>query len=182
MLSEIQSLDKEYYMNTFGSRLPVMFEKGEGMRLYSSEGKEYYDFLGGIAVTALGHSHPVFVNKLKEQLDKVVHTSSLYYIENQARLAKKLVENSSADRIFFANSGAEANEGAMKLAKIFFHKKGEERYEIITFNKSFHGRTLATVAATGQEKYQKPYYPLLPGVKWCAPYVKGICCTAQRPL
>ena len=169
MLTEIQSLDKEYYMNTFGNRLPVMFEKGEGMRLYSSEGKEYYDFLGGIAVTALGHSHPTFVNKLKEQLDKVVHTSSLYYIENQARLAKKLVENSCADRIFFANSGAEANEGAMKLAKIFFHKKGEERYEIITFNKSFHGRTLATVAATGQEKYQKPYYPLLPGVKQVEP-------------
>ena len=169
MLTEIQSLDKEYYMNTFGNRLPVMFEKGEGMRLYSSEGKEYYDFLGGIAVTALGHSHPVFVSKLKEQLDKVVHTSSLYYIENQARLAKKLVENSCADRIFFANSGADANEGAMKLAKIFFHKKGEERYEIITFNKSFHGRTLATVAATGQEKYQKPYYPLLPGVKQVEP-------------
>lgn len=169
MIEEIKSLDKKYYMNTFGDRLNVMFEKGEGMRLYSSEGKEYYDFLGGIAVTALGHNHPKFVEALKNQLDKLIHTSSLYYIENQARLAQKIVEKSSCDRVFFANSGAEANEGAMKLAKIFFHKKGEERYEIISFNKSFHGRTLATVAATGQEKYQKPYYPLLPGIKQVEP-------------
>lgn len=169
MIDKIKSLDKKYYMNTFGDRLNVMFEKGEGMRLFSSEGKEYYDFLGGIAVTALGHNHPKFIEALKNQLDKVIHTSSLYYIENQARLAQKIVEKSSCDRVFFANSGAEANEGAMKLAKIFFHKKGEERYEIISFNKSFHGRTLATVAATGQEKYQKPYYPLLPGVKQIEP-------------
>ncbi len=169
MIEEIKSLDKKYYMNTFGDRLNVMFEKGEGMRLFSSEGKEYYDFLGGIAVTALGHNHPKFIEALKNQLDKVIHTSSLYYIENQARLAQKIVEKSSCDRVFFANSGAEANEGAMKLAKIFFHKKGEERYEIISFDKSFHGRTLATVAATGQEKYQKPYYPLLPGIKQVEP-------------
>lgn len=169
MIEKIKSLDKRYYMNTFGDRLNVMFEKGEGMRLFSSEGKEYYDFLGGIAVTALGHNHPKFIEALKNQLDKLIHTSSLYYIENQARLAQKIVEKSSCDRVFFANSGAEANEGAMKLAKIFFHKKGEERYEIISFNKSFHGRTLATVAATGQEKYQKPYYPLLPGIKQVEP-------------
>lgn len=169
MLNEIKAIDKQYYMNTFGERLPVMFTHGEGMKLFSSEGKEYYDFLGGIAVTALGHSHPEFIKALKDQLDKLIHTSSLYYIENQARLAKKLAEKTCADRVFFANSGAEANEGAMKLAKIYFHKKGEERYEIISFNHSFHGRTLATVAATGQEKYQKPYYPLLPGVKQVEP-------------
>ena len=169
MLNDIIELDKNYYMNTFGDRLKVAFEAGEGMRLIADDGKEYYDFLGGIAVTALGHSHPKFIQTLKNQLDKVLHTSSLYYIENQAKLAKKLVENSCADRAFFANSGAEANEGAMKLAKIYFYKKGLEKYEIITLDKSFHGRTLATVAATGQEKYQKPYYPLLPGVKQVEP-------------
>ena len=168
-LDEIKQLDKQYYMNTFGDRLNVAFEKGEGMKLYSTDGKEYYDFLGGIAVNALGHSHPKFIEALKNQLDNLLHTSSLYYIENQAKLAKKLVENSCADRAFFANSGAEANEGAMKLAKIYFYKKNIEKYEIITLDKSFHGRTLATVAATGQEKYQKPYYPLLPGVKQVEP-------------
>lgn len=166
---KIRELDKQYYMNTFGERLNVSFEHGEGMRLISNEGKEYYDFLGGIAVNALGHSHPKFIEALKNQLDKLIHTSSLYYIENQSKLAQKLVENSCADRAFFANSGAEANEGAMKLAKIYFYKKNLEKYEIITLDKSFHGRTLATVAATGQEKYQKPYYPLLPGIKQVEP-------------
>lgn len=164
MLEDIIKLDKKYYMNTFGDRLPVCFEKGKGMKLFDDKGRAYYDFLGGIAVNALGHRHKDFVKELKSQLGKVIHTSSLYYIENQARLAQKLAENSCADRVFFANSGAEANEGAMKLAKIYFYKKGLEKYEIITLDKSFHGRTLATVAATGQEKYQKPYRPLLPGV------------------
>ena len=93
MLDEIIELDKKYYMNTFGDRLPVCFTEGKGMKLISSEGKTYYDFLGGIAVNALGHSHPVFIEDLKAQLDKVIHTSSLYYIENQARLAEKIVKN-----------------------------------------------------------------------------------------
>ena len=98
-----------------------------------------------------------------------MHTSSLYYIENQAKLAQKLVENTCAEKAFFANSGAEANEGAFKLAKIYYYKKGLDKYEIITLDKSFHGRTLATVAATGQEKYQKPYRPLTPGFKQVEP-------------
>lgn len=163
MLEDIIQLDKKYYMNTFGDRLPVCFTGGEGLRLFSQDGRTYYDFLGGIAVNALGHGHPKFINALKNQLDKVIHTSSLYYIENQARLAEKLVKNTFADRVFFCNSGAEANEGAFKLAKIYFYKKGLDKYEIITLDKSFHGRTLAAVAATGQEKYQKPYRPLTPG-------------------
>ena len=165
MLEEIKALDKQYYMNTFGERLPVCFTGGQGMRLKADDGRECYDFLGGIAVNALGHGHPKFKSALKAQIDKVIHTSSLYYIENQARLAKRIVDATCADKVFFANSGAEANEGAMKLAKIYFYKQGLDKYEIITLDKSFHGRTLATVAATGQEKYQKPYYPLLPGVK-----------------
>lgn len=163
MIEEIKKLDKQYYMNTFGDRLPVAFEKGEGMVLTSTEGEKFYDFLGGIAVNALGHSHPKFTEALKNQIDKVLHVSNLYYIENQSRLAKKLVEHSYADKVFFCSTGAEANEGAFKLAKIYFYKKGIEKYEIISLDKSFHGRTLATVAATGQEKYQKPYKPLTPG-------------------
>lgn len=163
MLKDIIELDKKYYMNTFGDRLPVCFESGKGMKLTADDGKVYYDYLGGIAVNALGHRHPRFISALREQLDKVLHTSSLYYIENQAKLAEKLVENSDADKVFFCNSGAEANEGAFKLAKIYFYKKGMDKTEIITLDKSFHGRTLAAVAATGQEKYQKPYRPLTPG-------------------
>lgn len=169
-LDTVKQSDKQYYMNTFGERLPVCFESGKGIKLFDKDGEEYYDFLAGIAVTALGHSHPVFVERMKSQLDKLIHTSSLYYIENQTKLAQRLVEASCADKVFFANTGAEANEGAFKLAKIYFYKKGQpEKYEIITLNKSFHGRTLATVAATGQEKYQKPYKPLTPGFKQVTP-------------
>lgn len=123
MLDEVIQLDKKYYLNTFGDRLPVCFEKGDGMKLFDDKGNTYYDFLGGIAVNALGHGHKDFINALKNQLDKVVHTSSLYYIENQAKLAQKLVENTCAEKAFFANSGAEANEGAFKLAKIYYYKK-----------------------------------------------------------
>lgn len=163
MLAEIMELDKQYYMNTFGQRLPVMFTEGRGIQLTASDGKVYRDFLGGIAVTALGHGHPEFTARMKAQIDRVLHVSNYYYIEAQARLAQRLVQNSAADKVFFANSGAEANEGAFKLAKIYFYKQGKEKYEIISLQKSFHGRTLATVAATGQEKYQKPYRPLTPG-------------------
>ncbi len=162
--NEIMALDDAYYMNTFGKRTPVAFSRGEGVKLYTEEGEEYTDFMAGIAVTALGHSHPAFVSRLTKQISSLIHTSSLYYIENQATLAEKLVKKSVADRIFFANSGAEANEGAIKLAKIYHYKKGNtHKNEIITLVNSFHGRTLTTVAATGQEKYQKPYHPLTPG-------------------
>ena len=164
MLDEIKALDKKYYMNTFGERLNVMFDHGEGMKLYSDAGDVYYDFLGGIAVNSVGHAHPKLVKAISEQAAKVIHTSSLYYIENQARLAQKLVESTCADKAFFCNSGAEANEGAMKLARIYFYKKGMNKNEIISLDNSFHGRTLATVAVTGQEHYQAPYRPNLPGV------------------
>lgn len=162
-LESIKKLDSNNYMNTFGERMPVAFEKGEGLKLYSTDGDVYYDFLGGIAVNALGHSHPTLVKALHTQIDKLLHTSNLYYIENQARLAEKLVSATCMDRAFFANSGAEANEGAIKLAKIYHYKKGNDRYGVVSLDKSFHGRTIATVAATGQEKYQKPYRPLPEG-------------------
>lgn len=169
MLDEIKALDKKYYMNTFGERLNVMFDHGEGMKLYSDTGDVYYDFLGGIAVNSVGHAHPKLVKAVSEQAAKVIHTSSLYYIENQARLAQKLVESTCADKAFFCNSGAEANEGAMKLARIYFYKKGMNKNEIISLDHSFHGRTLATVAVTGQEHYQAPYRPNLPGVTQVEP-------------
>ncbi len=165
-LQEVKDTDSKYYMNTFGARTPVCFEYGKGMKLYDSEGREYTDMLAGIAVNALGHSHPALVEAVKSQAEKLIHCSSLYYIESQAKLAKVLAENSCCDRVFFSNSGAEANEGAIKLARIYFKKKGfAEKYGVITLKKSFHGRTLTTVAATGQEKYQKPYAPLIPGFK-----------------
>lgn len=159
-LENIIELDKKYYMNTFGDRTPVAFEKGEGIVLTSVDGEKYYDFMGGIAVSSLGHGNRKLVDTIKNQAEKLIHTSSLYYIENQAVLAKLLCENSFADKVFFCNSGAEANEGAIKLARKYFYDKGEQRSEIICLKNSFHGRTLTTISATGQEKYQKPYAPL----------------------
>jgi len=164
-LEEIRSLDKKYFMNTFGERTPVAFERGEGMYLYSTSGEKYLDMFAGIAVNALGYAHPDFTAALHRQVDSLLHTSSLYYIESQARLAQKICEASCADKVYFGNSGAEANEAAIKLAKIYYYKKGIKKYEVISLKSSFHGRTLATVAATGQEKYQKPYEPLIPGFK-----------------
>lgn len=165
-LETIMDLDEQYFMHVFGKRVPVAFERGEGMALYDKEGKKYYDFLAGIAVNALGHSHPRFIAALKDQLDAVIHTSNYYYVESQAKLAEKIASSSVADKVFFANSGAEANEGAIKLARFHAKKKGySDKYEIVTLLNSFHGRTLATVAATGQEKFQKPCEPLTPGFR-----------------
>ena len=163
-INEIINIDKKYYMNTFGDRTRACFEKGDGIFLYDTENKKYADFLGGIAVNVLGHHHSVFVCELKKQIDKVLHTSSLYYIKNQALLAKKLCDISCGDKVFFANSGAEANEGAIKLARAYFKKKNKpNKTEFITLLNSFHGRTLTTAAATGQTKYSRLYTPLTPG-------------------
>ena len=161
-LEQVQALDSKYYMNTFGSRTPVCFTQGEGITLTDTGGKQYQDFFAGIAVNCLGYAHPRLVRELQDQVAKLTHVSNVYYTENQARLAQLLAENSCGDRVFFANTGAEANEGAIKLAKKYFVEKGmPEKREFITLRNSFHGRTLATVAATGQEKYQKPYRPLI---------------------
>ncbi len=162
--SEIKKLDEKYYMNTFGERIPVSFKKGKGIKLYSDDGNVYTDFLAGIAVSAVGHNHKLLTRAIKSQAKRVLHVSNYYYIEEQSKLAQKICESTVADKVFFANSGAEANESAIKLAKIYQYKKGHpEKYEIITLVNSFHGRTLATVAATGQEKFQTPFKPLTPG-------------------
>ncbi|MBQ3118824.1 MAG: aspartate aminotransferase family protein [Clostridia bacterium] len=165
--NDIKNLDKKYYMNTFGERIPVSFERGKGIKLYADDGSVYTDFLAGIAVSAVGHNHKTLVKAITKQAKSVLHVSNYYYIEQQAKLAEKICNNSCADKVFFANSGAEANEGAIKLAKIYQYKSGHpEKYEIITLVNSFHGRTLATVAATGQEKFQTAFRPLTPGFKY----------------
>lgn len=155
-----------YVMNTY-NRMPVVLRKGRGVKVWGTNGKEYLDFVGGIAVNVLGHCHPKVVVAIQKQAQRLIHVSNLYYNELQVKLAKLLVENSFADKVFFCNSGAEANEGAIKLARKYAKEnmKGE-RYEIITALNSFHGRTLATLTATGQEKFQKGFEPLMPGFRY----------------
>lgn len=155
-----------YLMDTY-RRLPIVIIKGRGTKVYDSHGKEYTDFVSGIAVNNLGHCHPKVVVALQKQAQRLIHVSNLYHIEPQIRLAKLLVEHSFADRVFFSNSGAEANEAAIKLTRKYSKENfGGDRYEIITTLGSFHGRTIATLTATGQEKYQKGFEPLLPGFKY----------------
>lgn len=163
---EIIECDQKYFMNVFSGRYPLVAEYGEGIKLYDKNGNEYYDFLAGIGVNALGYRHPKFVSALKDQIENIVHLSNLYYIEPQAYLEKILIENSCTDKVFFTNSGAESNEGAMKLARKYFEVKGIKKYEIISATNSFHGRSLATLAATGQEKYRKSFNPLPTGFKY----------------
>ena len=152
-------LGKQYLMETY-NRFPVVPVRGEGMTVYDCDGKAYLDFLGGIAVCGLGHSHPEVVAAIREQASLLTHVSNLYHIPLQIEVARLLVENSFAQKVFFCNSGAEANEGAIKLARKYGHERLGGRDEIITMRNSFHGRTLATVTATGQEKFQKGFEPL----------------------
>lgn len=144
-------------------RLPVTFVKGEGVRLWDDRGNCYLDALSGIAVCSLGHSHPVLTKALCEQVGKLIHTSNLYCIEQQELLAERLATLSGMDRVFFCNSGAEANEAAIKLARLYGHNKGIELPTIIVMERSFHGRTMATLTATGNRKAQAGFEPLLAG-------------------
>lgn len=159
-------LADKYMFRTYG-RFPVVLVKGEGCRVWDEDGKEYLDFVGGIAVCALGHSSPLVSRVLEEQSRKLVHVSNLYYTRPQVELARLLVENSFADRVFFCNSGAEANEAALKLARRYAREKfGPNRYGIVSMTNSFHGRTMATLSATGQAKIQTGYDPLLEGFRF----------------
>lgn len=143
------------------------FVKGEGCYLWDEDGKKYTDFLAGIAVCSLGHCHPKITEAITRQASTLVHVSNLFYTMPQAELASKLCEKSFADRVFFSNSGAEANEAAIKLARRYFQKKGEKnRFKIITMLQSFHGRTMATLSATGQDKIKDGFYPLLEGFSY----------------
>jgi len=155
-----------YIMNTY-SRLPVVFRKGRGMKVWGSDGKEYLDFVGGIAVNVLGHCHPKVVIAIQKQAQRLLHVSNLFHNEPQVRLARLLVENSFADKVFFCNSGAEANEAAIKLARKYAKDNmSGDRFEIVTAYNSFHGRTLATLTATGQERFQRGFEPLVPGFRY----------------
>lgn len=163
---EIMEMGQKYVMNTYG-RLPMALVRGEGAYVWDAEGKQYLDFVSGLAVNSLGHCHPKVVEAIREQAGKLMHVSNMYWIEPQVKLAQMLVENSALDKAFFCNSGAEANEGAIKLARKYARKYlGPEKYEIITFDKSFHGRTLAAITATAQPKYQKDLDPLPQGFKY----------------
>jgi predicted acetylornithine/succinylornithine family transaminase len=157
-----QELEQKLFMRTI-NRLPITLVRGKGARVWDTEGKEYLDFVGGWAVNSLGHCHPVVVKALIEQANNLIQVSNQFYTIPQVQLAKLLIDNSCLDRIFFCNSGAEAVEGAMKLARRYGKLHLDGAYEIITTHGSFHGRTLATVAATGQDKFQQPYIPLPDG-------------------
>ena len=160
--SEWIAIENKYYAQTV-RRQPVVIVRGEGTRVWDADGKEYLDFVAGWAVDNLGHSHPAITQAIVEQAGTLIQTSNQFYTVPQLMLAELLVENSCMDRVFFGNSGAEANEGAIKLARRYGKLHRDGAYEIITALSSFHGRTLATVAATGQPHYQENFTPLLPG-------------------
>ena len=151
-----------HVMNTYG-RLPVAFERGEGVWLWDTQGKRYLDALAGVAVNAVGHSHPKLVAALRDQVGRLIHTSNIYQITAQEKLADRIAAASGMDKVFFCNSGAEANEAAIKLARYYGHKKGVETPAVVVLEKSFHGRTMATLSATGSRKVQAGFEPLVTG-------------------
>ncbi len=155
-----------YIMNTY-NRFPIILRKGRGIKVWSTDGKEYLDFVGGVAVNILGHCHPRVVVAIQKQAQRLLHISNYYHIGPQIKLAKLLVQHTFADKVFFCNSGAEANEAAIKLARKYAKENIDPgRFEIITAENSFHGRTLATLTATAQERFQKGFEPLVPGFKY----------------
>jgi len=149
-------------MNTYG-RLPIALSHGQGCRVWDINGKPYLDALGGIAVNTLGHNHPKLVPALQDQIGKIIHSCNYYHVPNQEKLAAKLVELSGLTNVFFCSTGLEANEAALKLARKFGHDKGIEKPEIVVYEKAFHGRSIATLSATGNEKVQKGFGPLVEG-------------------
>jgi len=161
-MSNWQELEHKYLMHTF-ERVPVTLVRGEGARVWDEDGREYLDFVGGWAVDSLGHCHPVVAEAVTEQVHNLIQTSNQFYTIPQIRLAELLVSNSCLQKVFFSNSGTEANEGAVKLARRYGQHHLNGAYEVISMTGSFHGRTLGMVAATGQAKHQQPYIPLPTG-------------------
>jgi acetylornithine/N-succinyldiaminopimelate aminotransferase len=151
-----------HVMNTYG-RLPIAMSHGQGCRVWDVNGKVYLDALGGIAVNTLGHNHPQLVPALQDQISKIIHSCNYYHVPNQEVLAKKLVELSDMSNVFFCSTGLEANEAALKLARKFGHDKGIDRPEIVVYEKAFHGRSIATLSATGNPKIQAGFEPLVEG-------------------
>ena len=159
-----QDLEKKYYMHVF-NRLPIVLVKGEGVRVWDENGKSYLDMAAGLAVNILGHAPAAVADAVAKQARTLIHTTNLYYTIPQLELAELLCEHSCADQVFFGNSGAEANEGAIKLARKYGKLNRNGAYEVISAEGSFHGRTLATIAATGQPKFQAPFAPMPDGFK-----------------
>jgi acetylornithine/N-succinyldiaminopimelate aminotransferase len=157
---------EEVILHTY-NRYPVVFDRGEGVHLYDVDGREYLDFAAGIAVQSLGYNNQEYTQALKDQIDKLTHISNLYYTAPMMEAAEKVVKASGMSRVFFTNSGTEAIEGALKAARKYAYEKyGEERYEIIAMNHSFHGRSIGALSVTGNEKYQIPFRPLVPGIRF----------------
>jgi predicted acetylornithine/succinylornithine family transaminase len=165
---ELIACSKKYIMGTY-NRIPVVLVKGKGVKVWDSNGKEYLDFVAGIAVCNLGHSHSKVVEAIRRQSEILTHVSNLYYIEPQIQFAELLVKSAFESQVFFCNSGAEANEAAIKLARRYAHQNMDGKYELITMENSFHGRTMATITATGQTKFQIGFDPLLSGFRY-VPY------------
>ena len=151
-----------HVMNTYG-RVPIALDHGQGVWVWDINGKKYLDGLGGIAVNTLGHNHPRLVPALQDQISKIIHSSNYYHVPNQEKLAAKLVELSGMSNVFFCSTGLEANEAAIKLARKFGHDRGIDRPEIVVYDKAFHGRSIATLSATGNEKIQQGFGPLVEG-------------------
>ena len=163
---EYMDLGEQYFIHTY-NRFPVVIEKGEDVYVYDVTGKKYLDFAAGIAVSALGYSNDVYKEALKQQVDKILHTSNLYYNVPSIEAAEKLVKKAGLKKAFFTNSGAEAIEGALKMAKRYaYDKNGADEYEIIAMKHSFHGRTMGALALTGNAHYQEPFGPMIPGIKY----------------
>jgi len=162
---EIMALEREYVLQNY-ARYPLALERGKGCYVYDYSGKRYLDFISGIGVNALGHAHPRITKAIREQAGRLIHTSNLYYHEYQGRLAKKLAEASGLQRSFFCNSGTEATEGALKMMRSHGTHIHPEKYEIVSLENSFHGRTLGALSVTGQHKYRKDFEPLLAGIRF----------------
>jgi acetylornithine/N-succinyldiaminopimelate aminotransferase len=190
-IQELMEDAGNYLMHTY-ARFPVAFVKGNGCYLYDTEGKQYLDFGCGIGVTGLGHNHPKVTEVIQAQAAQLLHCSNLFQIPSQIALARRLVEHSDFDRVFFCNSGAEANEGAIKLARRYSQLTyGSHKHKIITFHHAFHGRTITTLAATPTEKYQEGYTPLTPGFSYAIPedlesvrslYTEETCAVLLEPV
>ena len=162
---QIMDLEREFLLQNY-ARYPLVLERGDGCYVYDVEGNRYLDFIAGIGVNALGHNHPRIVEVIREQAGLLIHSSNLYYHRYQGTLAKRLAEVSGLQRSFFANSGTEAMEGALKMARAHGNKAGPDKFEILSIENSFHGRTFGALSVTGQPKYRHDFEPLLPGVKF----------------
>ncbi len=179
-LERIQHLEERYLLQTYG-RIPILLERGKGPYVFDSNGKRYLDFITGIGVNVLGYAHPRILKVMREQSARLIHSSNLYYNPYQGPLAQRLAQLSGMERAFFCNSGTEALEAALKLARLFGREQNAEKFEIVALDNSFHGRTYGALSVTGQPKYRDPYSPVLPGVRFVAPGDRDALTAAVGP-